>query len=174
VSDIVPRRRVLLASAAALPLLLGAAGCRSSDVFTGPDPLAGRPPLGHDVLTLQAVIAAEENMIDLYQLAIGGDSGTSRARTLRSLLAQHQQHLVQLKARLIPGGSGGDGSPPGAGGSGGSSPRASTVSITRLRAAERASAADLVRRLATAPPALAQLLASIAASDATHVTALGG
>ena len=160
---------MLLASAAALPLLLGTAGCRSPDVFTGPDPLAGRPPLGHDVLTLQAVIAAEEGMIDLYQLAIGGDSGTTRARTLRPLLAQHQQHLVQLKARLIV--------PPGASPSPSSSspsPRASTVSITRLRAAERASAADLVRRLATAPPALAQLLASIAASDATHVTALGG
>jgi hypothetical protein len=126
------------------------------------------------VLTLQAVIAAEENMIDLYHLAITGDSGTTQARTLRSLLAQHQQHLVQLKARLIPGGSGGNGFPPGAGGSGESSPRASTVSIAGLRAAERASAADLVRRLATAPPALAQLLASIAASDATHVTALGG
>jgi hypothetical protein len=171
VSDIVPRRRLLLASAAALPLLLGAAGCRSSDVFTGPDPLAGRPPLGHDVLTLQAVIAAEENMIDLYQLAISGDSGTTRARMLRSLLAQHQQHLVQLKARLIvPPGASASPSPSSAS----PSPRASTVSITRLRAAERASAADLVRRLATAPPALAQLLASIAASDATHATALGG
>ena len=162
---------MLLASAAALPLLLGAAGCRSSDVFTGPDPLAGRPPLGHDVLTLQAVIAAEENMIDLYQLAISGDSGTTRARTLRSLLAQHQQHLVQLKARLIvPPAASASPSPSSAS----PSPRASTVSITRLRAAERASAADLVRRLATAPPALAQLIASIAASDATHVTALGG
>jgi hypothetical protein len=171
VSDIVPRRRVLLASAAALPLLLGAAGCRSSDVFSGPDPLAGRPPLGHDVLTLQAVIAAEENMIDLYQLAISGDSGTTQARTLRSLLAQHQQHLVQLKARLIvPPGASASPSPS----SSSPSPRASTVSVTRLRAAERASAADLVRRLATAPPALAQLLASIAASDATHATALGG
>ena len=162
---------MLLASAAALPLLLGAAGCRSSDVFTGPDPLAGRPPLGHDVLTLQAVIAAEENMIDLYRLAISGASGTTQARTLRSLLAQHQQHLVQLKARLIvPPGASASPSPSSAS----PSPRASTVSITRLRAAERASAADLVRRLATAPPALAQLLASIAASDATHATALGG
>jgi hypothetical protein len=171
VSDNVPRRRVLLASAAALPLLLGAAGCRSSDVFSGPDPLAGRPPLGHDVLTLQAVIAAEENMIDLYQLAISGDSGTTQARTLRPLLAQHQQHLVQLKARLVvPPGASASPSPSSAS----PSPRASTVSITRLRAAERASAADLVRRLAAAPPALAQLLASIAASDATHATALGG
>ena len=93
---------------------------------------------------------------------------------LRSLLAQHEQHLVQLKARLIPGGPGGyggAGSPPVRGGSGGSSPR---VSTERLRAAERASAADLVRRLVTMPPALAQLFASIAASDATHVTVLGG
>jgi hypothetical protein len=182
VSDIVPRRRVLVASAVALPLLLGSAGCRSSDAFTGPDPLTGRPPLGHDVLTLQAVIAAEENMIDLYRTATSGDSpirGASRARTLRSLLAQHEQHLIRLKAGLIvppawPRGSGGNGFPPGAGGSGGSSPRASTVGVAQLRAAERASAADLVRRLATAPPALAQLLASIAASDATHVIALGG
>jgi len=163
---------VLAASAAALPLLLGAAGCRSSDAFAGPDPLAGPPPLGHDVLTLQAVIALEENMIDLYRTASSGDPGTSRARLLRSLLAQHEQHLVQLKARLIV--------PPGASPSPSPSRRASTslrpgtVGITRLRAAERASAADLVRRLVTMPPALAQLFASIAASDATHVTVLGG
>ena len=165
---------MLVASAAALPLLLGAAGCRSSDVFAGPDPLAGRPPLSRDVLTLQAVIAAEENMIDLYRMAISGDSGTpaSQARTLRSLLAQHEQHLVQLKARLIvPPGTSASSSP---GARASTSPRASTVSITRLRAAERASAADLVRRLATVPPALAQLFASIAASDATHVMVLGG
>ena len=168
---------MLLASAAALPLLLGTAGCRSSDAFTGPDPLAGRPPLGHDVLTLQAVIAAEHGMIDLYRAAISGDSGhqrAARARMLRALLAQHEQHLVRLKARLIvpPGMSA---SPsPSSGGRATPSPRSSRVGTAQLRAAERASAADLVRRLATAPPALAQLLASIAASDATHVTALGG
>jgi hypothetical protein len=168
---------VLVASAAALPLLLGIAGCRSSDAFTGPDPLAGRPPLGHDVLTLQAVIAAEENMIDLYRTAISGDpgnQGAARARMLRSLLAQHEQHLVQLKTRLIvPPGSSASPSPS-SGARASSSPRASTVGTARLRAAERASAADLVQRLATVPPALAQLFASIAASDATHVTALGG
>jgi hypothetical protein len=174
VSDIVPRRRVLAASAAALPLLLGAAGCRSSDAFAGPDPLAGPPPLGHDVLTLQAVIAAEENMIDLYRTASNGDSETSRARLLRSLLAQHEQHLVQLKARLVvpPGASA---SPsPSSSGRASPFPRPGTVSTARLRAAERSSAADLVQRLVTMPPALAQLFASIAASDATHVTVLGG
>jgi hypothetical protein len=168
---------MLLASAAALPLLLGTAGCRSSDVFTGPDPLAGRPPLGQDVLTLQAVIAAEEGMIDLYRAAISGDSGkyrAARARTLRALLAQHEQHLARLKARLIvpPGMSA---SPsPSPDGSGSAFFSGGPVGMARLRAAERTSAANLVRRLATAPPALAQLLASIAASDATHVTALRG
>ena len=169
---------MLLASAAALPLLFATAGCRSSDAFTGPDPLAGRPPLGHDVLTLQAVIAAEEGLVDLYRTAIADDrghSGATRSRTLRPLLAQHEQHLAQLRARLImPPGMSATARPAASatGRPAGTAP--ARVSTARLRAAERASAAALVQRLATAPPALAQLLASIAASDATHVTVLGG
>jgi hypothetical protein len=167
---------MLFASAAALPLLLGTAGCRSSDAFTGPDPLAGPPPLGRDVLTLQAVIAAEENLIGLYRAALEGNAAAGHAQTLRTLLSQHEQHLVQLKGRLIvpPGASA---SPsPSASGAGGAtaSPGPGRVGTGRLRAAERASAADLVQRLATVPPALAQLFASIAASDATHVAVLGG
>ena len=160
---------MLAASAAALPALLATAGCRSSDVFAGPDPLAGRPSLSHDVITLQAVIAAEQAMIKLYQAAVDGNvQATDRARVLAGLLAQHRQHLGQLQARLVL--------PPG-------SPSASAsaspgvpvqVTVARLRAAERASAADLLRRLVTVQPALAQLFASIAASDATHVVALGG
>jgi hypothetical protein len=172
VPDIVPRRRLLLASATALPLLLATAGCRSSSLFAGPDPLAGRPPLSHDVLTLQAVIAAEENLIHLYRTAISGDSATApqdaRSRALRPMLAQHEQHLVRLRARLIE--------PPGTTATPSAGPAASTgpgrVTTARLRAAERASAASLVQRLATVEPALAQLFASIAASDATHVTVL--
>jgi hypothetical protein len=184
VPDILPRRRVLLASAAALPVLLGTAGCRSSDVFTGPDPLAGPPRPAPDVITLQAVIAAEQTMVQLYQAAIGGDRAAARARGLEPLLAEHQQHLARLRAWLIvpPGASaslGASASPgtsasPGASASPspGASPR--LVTIARLRAAERASAAALVQRLGTVEPALAQLFASIAASDATHATALGG
>jgi hypothetical protein len=177
----VPRRRALIASAA-LPLLLTVAGCRSSDAFAGPDPLAGRPPLGHDVVTLQAVIAAEENLIALYRTAIGADQGAAtRLRTLKSLLSQHEQHLAQLKTMLVipPGMSPSPAHPAAsasASASGGAtaSPRPGRVSTARLRAAERASAASLVRQLGAMPPALAQLFASIAASDATHVTALGG
>ena len=167
---------MLVASAAAL---LATAGCRSSDAFAGPDPLAGRPPLAPDVITLQAVIAAEQAMITLYHAAVDGTSllTTDRVRVLEGLLAEHRQHLGQLQARLVrPAGapsapaSASPGTAPGA--APGAAP--ARVTIARLRAAERASATDLVRRLVTVPPALAQLFASIAASDATHAVALGG
>ena len=165
---------MLTASAAALPALLATAGCRSSDLFAGPDPLAGRPALSHDVITLQAVIAAEQAMIKLYQAAVGGRLG---ADGLAGLLAEHRQHLGRLQARLVlpPGFSAASGSA-----SQSASPSASPgvvparVTTGRLRAAEQASAADLLRRLVTVQPALAQLFASIAASDATHLAALGG
>jgi hypothetical protein len=167
VPDILPRRRVLAASAAALPALLATAGCRSSDAFAGPDPLAGRPALSPDVITLQEVIAAERAMIALYQAAVNG--GTRPARALEGLLAQHRQHLGRLQARLVLPAGWGSPSP-----SPSRSPAAARVTIAQLRVAERASATDLVRRLVSVPPALAQLFASIAASDATHVAALGG
>ena len=173
---------MLAASAAALPALLATAGCRSSDAFTGPDPLAGRPPLAPDVITLQAVIAAEQAIIALYRAAVDSHLGpTGQVRVLEGLLAEHRQHLGQLQARLVlPAGapsasaSASPGATPAAapGAAPGAAP--ARVTIARLRAAERASATDLVRRLVTVPPALAQLFASIAASDATHVVALGG
>jgi len=150
---------MLLASATTLPLLLAAAGCRSSDAFAGPDPLAGRPHPAPDVVTLQAVIAAEETLIGLYRTAISGDSGTAR---LRPLLAQHQQHLIQLRARLIvpagvPTGPASPSSParttsPSARAT---SPARGRVTRARLRTAERASATNLMRRLAVVEPALA-------------------
>lgn len=158
---------MLAASAAALPALLATAGCRSSDAFAGPDPLAGRPTLSPDVITLQEVIAAERAMIALYQAAV--DVSLRPASQVRGLLAQHRQHLGQLQARLVL--------PPGwasPSASASRSPVSSTVTVESLRAAEATSATDLVRRLVGVPPALAQLFASIAASDATHVTALGG
>jgi hypothetical protein len=161
------QRRLLLASA---PLVLLVTGCRSADLFAGPDPLGGKPPLAHDTVVLQSVIEAELDLISRYKSAISASSNS----LLPALLAQHQQHLTQLNARLIV--------PPGAS----SSPSPSLVPapaptptptpepISSLRDAERASAASLTRRLTSVGPALAQLFASIAASDATHADALGG
>lgn len=155
----------MLLGAAALSLLLGTAGCRSEDLFAGPDPLAGPPPPSPGVVTLEAVIAAEQNLVSLYRSAIGGRPADSRK--LAPLLSQHEQHLARLRARLIE--------PPGKqaprAGTAAGSPRA-PVTTARLRAAERGSASDLVRRLVTVEPSLAQLFASIAASHATHVVAL--
>jgi hypothetical protein len=160
---------VLAASAAALPALLATAGCRSSDAFAGPDPLAGRPTLSPDVITLQEVIKAERAMIALYQAAMNGEPA-SRVRVLEGLLAQHRQHLAQLRARLVlPSASP---APSASASRSAAAPRRTT--IAQLRTAERASATDLVQRLVSVPPALAQLFASIAASDATHVAALAG
>ena len=168
---------MVLASAAALPVLLGTASCRSEDLFTGPDPLAGPPPPAPDVVTLQAVIAAEHTMIRLYLAAIDAGSAPARAHRLEPLLAEHEQHLARLQARLfVPAGaqaspSASAGAADAAGAAGAARGR---VTISRLRAAERASAAGLVQRLGPVEPALAQLFASIAASDVTHVMALGG
>ena len=118
---------MLAASAAALPALLATAGCRSSDAFAGPDPLAGRPALSPDVITLQAVIAAERDMIALYQAAVKGIPA-SRARALEGLLAQHRQHLARLQARLVLPAPSATPSP-----SPSRSPAPARVSIARLR-----------------------------------------
>ena len=165
---------MVFASAAALPVLLGTVSCRSEDLFTGPDPLAGPPSPAPAVVTLQAVIAAEHTMILLYRAAIGGDQAAARTRGLEPLLAEHEQHLARLQARLIvpAGAQASPSASPGTAGTAGAV--RGPVTMAQLRAAERTSAAGLVQRLGPVEPALAQLFASIAASDATHVTALGG
>jgi len=165
---------MLAASAAALPVLLATAGCRSSDAFAGPDPLASRPALAPDVVTLQAVITAEQTMIRLYEVAVDSDVAAARASGLAGLLAQHRQHLRLLQARLVQPPGAPTATPSGPSASGSAGTVRGPVTIAQLRAAERASAADLVRRLITVQPALAQLFASIAASDATHAVALSG
>jgi hypothetical protein len=167
---------MLAASAAALPALLATAGCRSSQLFAGPDPLAGPPSPSPEVITLQAVISAEQAMIRLYQAALG--SGLRRG-ILADLLAQHRQHLGRLQARLVvPAGTVVPSETVAPSGTATAHRSPSTgpgrVTIARLRAAERTSATTLVRRLSTVEPSLAQLFASIAASDATHAVALGG
>jgi hypothetical protein len=157
------QRRLLLASA---PLVLLVTGCSSADLFAGPDPLGGKPPLAHDTVVLQSVIAAELDLISRYKSAISASSNP----LLPTLLAQHQQHLTQLNARLIiPPGASPSSSP-----SPVPSPTPSPEPISSLRDAERASAASLTGQLTSVGPALAQLFASIAASDATHADALGG
>jgi len=160
-----PRRRLLITS---VPLVLLTAGCRSADLFAGPDPLGARPPLAPDTVVLQSVIAAELDLIASYKAAMA----TSGNALLPVLAAQHRQHLIQLKAKLIvPSGMQPAAAKTAARGSA-QAPGPHPAGL--LRAAELASAASLTAHLVSVRPALAQLFASIAASDATHADALAG
>jgi hypothetical protein len=159
-----PSRRLLIAT---VPLLLATAGCSSADLFAGPDPLSGPPSLAPETVVLDAVIAAEEHLVAQYRSALAGRGAGHATTLLTSLLSHHEAHLTQLKARLVV--------PPGYQASPSASPLPSmeaATTVAELRAAEQASAAALTRQLAGVSPALAQLFASIAASDASHAMAL--
>lgn len=161
-----PTRRAVLAASAALPLLL--TGCKGLGVLATPP----RPPA--DVTLLQDAILAEQLMITRYRAAIRELAGRAAdlGPVLRPVLAQHVAHLAQLRSRLVvPAGAAAPASP---------APRqrppdlpaGPQQAVEFLRAAERAAAARLLHQLLSAPPSLAQLLASISASEATHVPLL--
>jgi hypothetical protein len=155
------RRQLLAASATTLPLFLTLSAC------AGPDPLAGPPPLSPDVRALLRAVAAEQNLIFLYKRTMAAYSAL--VPTLTPLLAEHQAHLAKLRARIIE--------PPGKTvptevTSRPAIPDTPAAALARLRAAEQTASTAQLQRLAGASPSLAQLYASIAASEATHVTAL--
>jgi hypothetical protein len=162
------RRAVLAATAASLPLLV-VSGCK------GVGALATPPRPAPDVAVLQAAIAAEEVMIARYDAVI--TRSASLAGRLRPLRAEHRSHLVQLKSRMIvpPGSAAASPSPSRSGRAqaGPSSvPAGTAAAISYLRAAERHAASALLHQLTAVSPSLAQLMASVAASEATHVAAL--
>jgi len=177
-----PTRRVMLAASAALPLI-AVTGCK------GVGALATPPVPGADVGLLKTAIAGEQLMIARYEavLAPAHRSADGLAAILEPLLAEHHAHLAQLRSRLIvPAGAATASSPP-------ASPSATrrgepvaprkpvvpatpAAAIAFLRAAEQVASNALLERLGVAPASLAQLLASISASEATHaaILAVGG
>ena len=162
-----PARRVVLAASAALPMLL--AGCKGLAVLAAPP----APPAG--VALLQDAISAEQLMIARYQASIRAldASRPDLLPVLRPLLAQHRAHLAQLRSRLvIPAGAAASGSPAPPALRPSAVPAGPRQAVEFLQAAERAAAARLLRQLESAPPSLAQLMASISASEATHVPVL--
>jgi hypothetical protein len=166
-----PTRRVMLAAVAAGSLAL--AGCKGIAAL-GPVP---KPSL--DVVTLEHAIAAEKLMVASYltaaeQLAAAGSADSESQRlsaAVAAIHAEHRAHLTRLRARLVL--------PPRLAKTkfraGRPSPLPADTQgiISALVADERAAAARLTRQLLDAPPALAQLMASIAASEAAHVVYLG-
>jgi hypothetical protein len=159
-----PRRQVLAASTTTLPLLLALTACGGH-----PNPLKGPPPLSADVRTLMAAVTAEDNLVYLYTKTLAAYSHL--AAELSPLLAEHRAHLGALEARIIE--------PPGAilrvrPSARPAIPASKAQAIAQLRAAEQAAITAQLKRLPAASPAEAQLYASIAASEATHITVLNG
>jgi len=159
-------RRSVLAAAASLPL--AAAGCGKGIGALGTPP----PPLP-DVAIVRDAIDGETFMISRYNAVL--TAVPALAGSLRPLVEQHQEHLARLRARLIephpssrpPHPSGAATTPAGP-----QAPGTPAAAQDYLRLAEQAAASTLLGKITAAPPSLAQLLASIAASEATHALLL--
>jgi hypothetical protein len=171
-----PTRRAAIAAAAAGSLGLAGllTGCK------GLAALGPVPPVGADVVTLEHVISAEEVMVAIYQAAVnqlGNTSITSGngsdAQIVAAIHTEHVEHLRQLRARLVlppryartkPGAKKHPAPPP--------LPADAKAVIVALAGYERSAAQRLVGDLVAVPPVLAQLMASIAASESGHVVYL--
>jgi len=152
---------LLAASPTTLPLFLALSACK------GPAVLSGPPPLGAQTQTLLRAVTDELNLIWIYNKTMAEYS--SLGPTLAPVLAEHQAHLDRLRARIIE--------PPGKHAPGAATARPAIEgtpagALGQLRTAEQAAVSVQLGRLAAATPSLAQLYASIATSEATHVTTL--
>ena len=156
------RRSVLAATVMAVPLV--AAGCK------GVGALATPPEPGPDVALLRGAIDTEQALIARYRAAMAGSPGL--AGTLGPLLAQHREHLARLRSMLIEPASPSATPRPTPSSSATAAPGSPAATLAALESAETDAARSLAGRLALAPPALAQLLASIAASEASHALLL--
>jgi hypothetical protein len=157
----VSRRSLLVAASAALPALL--AGCKGVQALGTP------PPPPREIRALQAAIRAEELMVARYSTALTRlpTSNGGLLAAVRAVHTEHAAHLRQLRSRLIePAGAPTPSAPRAPVFAAGSSP--SSV-LGALEQAELAASNRLLEQLPVLPPALAQLFASIAASEATHV-----
>jgi hypothetical protein len=155
------RRQLLAASPTTLALFLALSACK------GPAVLSAPPTVSPQTQTLLHAVTAELNLIWIYNTAITTYSGL--APTLAPLRAEHEAHLSQLRARVIE--------PPGkeVPDTVTAKPRLGPTqadALVQLRGAEQTAVTALMSRLSGASPSLAQLYASIAASEATHVSVL--
>ena len=158
-------RRGVLAAVVSLPLV--ATGCKGIGAL-------GTPPRQQpDVTVVRDAIDGETLMISRYHAVLA--AVPALAGSLDPLLQQHREHLARLRARLIePNTASPPEHSPAVAASAAGAPVPGTPAAARayLRHAEQAAARTLMGQLAAAPPSLAQLLASIAASEATHALLL--
>jgi hypothetical protein len=145
------------------------AGCKGIAV------LGAVPKPGTEVVVLEHAIIAEELMVMRYEAVLSSGAPRRASAVLQHVHAEHLAHLEQLRSRLIlPRRL--------------ASHRLSLVSprlspapplpqgwhrvLATLAAAETGASDRLIGWIPAAPPALAQLMASIAAAEAAHVVLL--
>lgn len=151
----------MLASSATLLAAVTLTGCH------GPSPLAGPPPLSPDVRELSGAIAAEEALVYAYTRTLAHYSDLTD--TLGPLLADHRAHLARLRAHIVV--------PAGRALTlrsvrGPSVPSSRSASLALLLDTERSAMTTALRRIGAVSAPTAQLLASIAACEATHARSL--
>jgi hypothetical protein len=156
------RRQLLAASPTTLPLFLALSGCK------GPAVLSAPPLVSQQTQVLLRAVTAEQSLIWIYAKVMASYPGLAAA--LAPLRAEHEAHLTQLRARVIE--------PPGKQAPGEATARPAVAAtqaaaLAQLRVAEQAAVAAQMSRLGAAPASLAQLYASIAACESTHVSVLG-
>jgi hypothetical protein len=165
------RRGVIAATAMSLPLL---AGCKGVGAL-------GSPPRPRpDVRVARQAIAGESLLVAHYEAVIA--AMPALAGSLGPLLAQHRDHLARLRSRLFePKPESPQASPsvtpaPGTPAPVAPAPRTPgtpAAAISFLATAEQSASTKLFGKLAAvSSPSFAQLLASIAASEATHALVL--
>jgi len=141
-----------------LPVL---AGCKGIGALGSP------PQPRPDVAVARRAIESEWQLVAHYEAVIA--RMPALAGSLGLLLNQHRDHLARLRGRLFeprpPTPQASPSVPP--------VPGTPAAAINLLRAAEQSAAGSLLGTLAAvSSPSFAQLLASIAASEATHALVL--
>jgi hypothetical protein len=177
----VPTRRSVLRGIAGLGLGVLATGCTSAPAADSPSP-QGEPDRVRaiDLAVVDSALAASQDLAKRYAATL--TAFPELAGVLAPLEAEHAAHIAALDTTpaSAPGAASTESTaptPPVPTGSAVPSvpsvPAIQRDAVAALTAAERASAAARVADLLASSPAVARLLASIAACQATHAAVLG-
>lgn len=149
-------------------LVLAAAACRP---FGGASQRTD-DEVDADVLSVRRALVAEERLLARYDAVRRRHPGL--AGRIDPIAAEHRAHVRALRSSVTPSPSPSPSASPSTPGDDASVPADPAEAAGTLAELERAAAADRVDDLLAVPPFLAQLLASISASEATHAALLTG
>ncbi|ROO83551.1 hypothetical protein EDD29_1055 [Actinocorallia herbida] len=151
--------------------LLAAAGLTTAGLTTltacGAPDLTPEP----DVAVLLGAIADEENLISLYEKT--ASAHPDLPESCAKALAHHREHLTVLRKHYLPGTGGVTATPTAVSSPAPAEPPADrSAALALLRRTEKTSATTRLKDIAAVSPGMSQLLASIAACETGHATAL--